>query len=237
MHGRFFYLQTDHKPLLTTFGLKKGLPVYTANRLLRWSNIFLNYNFKLEYSPTNKISHADGLSRLITNQCQLLEDSVIAALRSDCEIKSIIEITVRDLPVTLSEIKSEAIKDDFINEIKQKIAPKDKGVSDVYSLCDSILLYCDRVVILKKLQKRILKDFHTEHPEKNCMKSLYWPAMEKDIIDMINAYRGCALAAKAPATTFKPWPKTDQPWSRIHIDFASPLEDHYYLIVVDSYSK
>ena len=45
------------------------------------------------------------------------------------------------------------------------------------------------------------------------------------------------MAAKAPATTFKPWPKTDQPWSRIHIDFAGPLEDHYYLIVVDRYSK
>ena len=33
------------------------------------------------------------------------------------------------------------------------------------------------------------------------------------------------------------WPKTEQPWSRIHVDFAGPLEDFYYLIVVDSYSK
>ena len=196
----------------------------------------------MEYLPTNKIGHADGLSRLIPNQCQPLEDSVLAALRSDCEIKSIIENTVRDVPVTLSEIKSESIEDDFINEIKPKIASKDDGVLDVYSLCDSILLYNDRVVIPKKLQKRILKDFHTGHPEKNRMKSLmrsyvYWPAMDKDIIDMINAYRGCALATKAPATTFKPWPKTGQPWSRIHIDLAGPLEDHYYLTVVDNYSK
>ena len=242
LHGRFFNLQTDHKPFLTIFGSKKRLPVYNANRLLRWGTLLLNYNFKLEYLPTNKIGHADGLSRLLPNQCQPLEDSGIAALWLDCEIKSIIENTVRDLPVTLSEIKSKAIKDDFINEIKQKIASKDNGVSDVYSLCDSILLYSDRVAIPKKLQKLILKDFHTGHPGKNRMKSLmwsyvYWPAMDKDIIDMINAYRGCVLAAKAPATTFKPWPKTDQPWSRIHIDFAGPLEDHYNLIVVDSYSK
>ena len=131
LHGRFFNLQTDHKPLLTIFGSKKGHPVYTANRLLRWGTILLNYNFKLEYLPTNKIGHADGLFRLIPNQCQPLEDSVIAALRSNCEIKSIIENTVRDLPVTLSEIRSEAIEDDFINEIKQKIASKDNGVSDV----------------------------------------------------------------------------------------------------------
>ena len=110
-HGRFF----NHKPLLTIFGSKKGLPVYTANRLLRWGTILPNYNFKLEYLPTNKIGQADGHSRLIPNQYQLLE-----ALRLHCEIKSIIENTVRDLSVTLSEIKSEAIEDDFINEIKQK---------------------------------------------------------------------------------------------------------------------
>ena len=96
--GKFFKLQTDHKPLLTIFGSKKEFPLFPANRLLRWCTIHLNYNFKLEYLPTNKIGHADGLCRLIPNQCQSLEDSVITALRLDCEIKSIIENTVRDLP-------------------------------------------------------------------------------------------------------------------------------------------
>ena len=35
LHGRRFTLQTDHKPLITIFGPKKGLLVYTVNRLLR----------------------------------------------------------------------------------------------------------------------------------------------------------------------------------------------------------
>ena len=64
LHGRFFTLQTDHKPLITIFGSKKGLPIYTANRLLRWGTILLNYNFKIEYLSSKQISHADGLSRL-----------------------------------------------------------------------------------------------------------------------------------------------------------------------------
>ena len=34
--GRRFILQTDHKPLITIFGSKKGLPVYTTNGLLCW---------------------------------------------------------------------------------------------------------------------------------------------------------------------------------------------------------
>ena len=46
-----------------------------------------------------------------------------------------------------------------------------------------------------------------------------------------------SLSGKSTPTTFKPWPKTEQPWSRIHVDFAGPLEDFNYLIVVDSYSK
>ena len=160
------------------------------------------------FTNQQNFGHADGLSRLIPNQCQPFEDPVIAALRSGCEIKSIIENTVRDLPVTLLEIKSEAIEDDFIHEIKQKIASKDNSISDVYSLCDSILLYCDRVVIPKKLQIQILKDFHTGHPGKNRMKSLmrsyiYWPTMEKDIIDMINACRGMHLGGQSASYHFQ----------------------------------
>ena len=93
--------------------------------------------------------------------------------------------------------------------------------------------YGERVVIPKTLQKRILKDFHAGHPGKNRMKSLmrsyvYWPKLDADISNMVDACKGCA---------YKPWPKTDQPWSRIHVDFAGPKEDIYYLIVVDSYTK
>ena len=44
-------------------------------------------------------------------------------------------------------------------------------------------------------------------------------------------------ATKAPPIQFTLWPKTDHPWSRIHADFAGPLDGYYYLIIVDSYSK
>ena len=73
---------------------------------------------------------------------------------------------------------------------------------------------------------------------KSLMRSyVYWPKMDLGISNMVDACKGCALAAKAPAITYKPWLKTDQPWSRIHVDFAGPMEDIYYLIVVDSYRK
>ena len=45
LHGRHFVLQTDHKPLLTIFGSKRGLLTHTANKLQRWGAILLNYDF------------------------------------------------------------------------------------------------------------------------------------------------------------------------------------------------
>ena len=230
--------------IITIFGTKKGLPIYTANRLQRWGTILLNYNFKIEYLPSKQISHADGLSRLVPKYSEPFEDTILAELRTDCEIKNMTGNTIKKLPVTLLEIKSEAMNDDFITNIKQKITAKNEKVPEVFSLCDNVLLYSERVVIPKNLHNRILRDFHTGHPGINRRKSLmrsyiYWPKMDYDITDMIEKCKGRALAAKGPTTTttFKPWPKTEQPWSRIHVDFAGPLEDFYYLIVVDSYSK
>lgn len=105
IHGRYFTLQTDHKPLVTIFGSKKSLPTYTANRLLRWAIILLNYNFNIEYLSTHKIGHADGLSRLIPKATEPLEDTVIASLRAEDEVEENLANTIRDLPVSLKDIK------------------------------------------------------------------------------------------------------------------------------------
>ena len=61
--------------------------------------------------------------------------------------------------------------------------------------------------------------------------------MDRDIADVLESCKGCALAAKSPITTCKPWPKTDHPWQRIHVDFAGSIDNIHYLIVVDSHSK
>lgn len=235
-------LETDHKPLITILGSKKGLPVYTANRLLRWGTILLNYDFHIKHLSSKNIIHADTLSRLVPSQEERFEESIIANIRADYEVKSMVNNIVRELPVTTKEIKKEAESNDFILEIKSKMVANDQKVQEIYSICDGILLYGERVVVPKKLQKRILRDFHMGHPGINRTKSLmrsfvYWKGMDVDIENMVHRCKGCALAAKAPPIVHKPWPKTDHPWTRLHIDFAGPVEDYYYLIVVDSFTK
>jgi len=34
-----------------------------------------------------------------------------------------------------------------------------------------------------------------------------------------------------------PWSPEDSVWKRIHVDFAGPIRNHYFMVVVDSYSK
>ncbi|KAL3105735.1 hypothetical protein niasHT_020896 [Heterodera trifolii] len=48
----------------------------------------------------------------------------------------------------------------------------------------------------------------------------------------------CQAAAKAPAkSNLHSWPKSTEPWQRIHIDYAGPFYGKMFLIVVDSFSK
>ena len=118
LHGRHFILQTDHKPLITIFGSKKGLPTYTANRLQRWGTILLNYDFEMEFLPSKRIGHADGLSRLIPKYTEPLEDTVIASLRSEYDYSKVLCNTIKELPVTLDDIKKRQEKIILLSKLK-----------------------------------------------------------------------------------------------------------------------
>ena len=61
--------------------------------------------------------------------------------------------------------------------------------------------------------------------------------MNEDIEYLVKSCRFCSLAAKSPPIKFQPWPKTDVRYARKHTDFAGPLNEAYYLVVVDRYTK
>ena len=103
-------------------------------------------------------------------------------------------------------------------------------------------MYTDRNLMPRSLKKKILKEFHTDHPGMTHMKSLmrsytYWPRIDQGIEKMDKGCRGCQPAAKAPPIKTQPWPKTDIPWTCVHVDYAGPLNGYYYLIIIDSFAK
>ena len=77
----------------------------------------------------------------------------------------------------------------------------------IFSTCNGILMYGERVVIPAVLTKNILKDFHTGHLGMSRMKALmqsyvHWLGMDKDIENMVKSCKNCASVAKAPAIKF-----------------------------------
>ncbi|KAA3675726.1 uncharacterized protein DEA37_0006214 [Paragonimus westermani] len=255
--GRRFSLCTDHKPLLSIFGAAKGIPVHTANRLQRWALTLMSYDFTIKYVRTGDFGHADALSRLISQKMstRIPEDTVIASINVDADVRYVLSDSIRHLPVTFLQIK-EAMKFDRAlqrvltylrvgwpnNSVGADIMPFYRR-RDALTILDGCVMLRDRVVIPAPLRSALLRQLHVGHPGMTRMKAIsrsymFWPGIDQDIESTVRSCESCALAAKAPPRVNAiPWPEPKGPWTRIHIDFAGPLNGNYYFVVVDAYSK
>ncbi|PIO59974.1 integrase core domain protein, partial [Teladorsagia circumcincta] len=60
----------------------------------------------------------------------------------------------------------------------------------------------------------------------------------EDLEKLVRNCADCQEAAKSPVkNTLSSCPHPDAPWSRIHIDFAGPMDGMSNLVVVDAFSK
>lgn len=256
--GRRFRLQTDHAPLLRIFGSKKGIPVYTANRLQRWALTLLNYDFSMEYVSTDKFGNADVLSRLINQHAKPEEDFVVACSTLEEDLRSVVTNSVNCLPLSFSMVQQATEIDPVLRKVYRfirdgwptsKLDSQDSEIRRFYhrqeglSIVQNCIMFGDRLVIPTVYRKRCLKQIHKGHPGVQRMKAIarsyvYWPGLDEEIINFVKACQHCAFAARSPPIA-KPeaWPSTTVPWQRVHADYAGPLDGEYYLIVVDAYSK
>ena len=76
LYGRKFVLVTDHKPLLTLLGPKKGIPSLAAARLQRWAVLLSAHVYDIEFRPTGEHSNVDSLSRLPLKVNYILDSDV-----------------------------------------------------------------------------------------------------------------------------------------------------------------
>ena len=117
-----------------------------------------------------------------------------------------------------------------------------KWRNDSLFIIDECLMFADHVVVPSKLRKAVLKQLHSGHPGINRMKAIarsvmYWPNLDwhqKDSQELSLAWKHrkiylglCRLTLTYP----------QQPWSRIHMDFAGSVNGQSFLVVVDAHSK
>ena len=116
----------------------------------------------MEFLPSKKLSHADGLYRLIPKFSEPLEDTMIAAIKAKNETKNVLRGAIRELLITLDEIRLTSQNDDFMLKMKDQITSKVKNrkgnKNNTFSICDGVMMHadsCNSNIIAKTLIKAI----------------------------------------------------------------------------------
>ena len=246
LYGRHFILVTDHKPLKTILGPKKGIPTLAAARLQHWAWILSAYHYDIEFRPTNEHGNADGLSRL-----PLPEGS----LEETCADPTVFNIPQIDaLSVTVAKLRAATAFDRVLSkvcryvkhgwppEVPDKLRPYLNRQHEL-TVEKGCVMWGIRVLIPEKLRKKLLRELHTDHPGATRMKAIvrsymWWPGLDRDLEDLAKACVECKSTKKAPPTApLQPWSWPSRPWQRVHLDFAGPFQGAMFLIAVDAYSK
>ncbi|XP_037957547.1 uncharacterized protein K02A2.6-like [Teleopsis dalmanni] len=99
-----------------------------------------------------------------------------------------------------------------------------------------------RVVVNNFLHQSLLKLLHEGHWGVVKMKQLarqhcWWHQIDDDIEKPAPQCNICQIAGTNPNQQYHEWPKPERPWQRVHIDFAGPVFNSMWLIVVDAFSQ
>ncbi|XP_031330866.1 uncharacterized protein K02A2.6-like [Photinus pyralis] len=246
--GRKVEIRTDHKPLLGILGENKHCPNEISPRMLRWRYNLSAYDYNLVHVAGKKIPHADALCRLPLPTTREDVPRCADVLMFEC---------VEESPVSAQDVARQTAKDpvlarvrDFalsgwptsLRDLQSDIKPYWTRRNDITSY-RNCLLTGTRVIIPPGERKRILQVLHEAHPGIIRMKALarsyvWWPGVDSDIEDFVAKCEICQqhrhMPPKAP---IHPWEFAREPWQRIHVDHAGPVNGNYFLLVVDSYSK
>nr|VZI10576.1 unnamed protein product [Spirometra erinaceieuropaei] len=215
LYGRHFTFLADHELLLSIFGSKKGINVYSASRLLRRATILLDCDFDIRYHRTTDFGQADALSRLISNQQEPEEDTVIAAISIADGVRRQLSDAIGCIPVTASDIRRatelDPVRRQAITYVQTcwstTALPGDLRQlflrRALLSVIYSCLMFADPVVIPSSLRPTALRQFHADHPDTSRMKSVarsfaYRPGIDGDIDDLVRRCSRCQQAAKMP---------------------------------------
>lgn len=239
LYGRQFTLVTDNQALTRIFHSKTKLPKMTSARLLRYASFLSSFNYNVTFKKGIENQNVDCLSR-----ASIKQEGVSSNIAINDEVNNVCSSVVCNISsknLTPSIIKTETGKDEellkIINEIQRT------SIESEYMLNDGILFKSHRIVIPKSLQNEVLKELHATHIGITKMKQLErrhctWKSIDKDIADMVKSCIECSSVKHSPAKApIHHWDPPENNWDRIHIDYAGPFQQHYFLVVIDSKSR
>ena len=171
--------------------------------------------------------------RTIGQQLNPTDPGVLAReSANDPVISNVIRCTREGWPERIPEIQT---KDYSMENFKK--------ISMSLSVAHGCLLNGSRVVIPSSLQPQVLQLLHLGHFGIQRMKQLartavYWPGIDKDIMDQCQRCSTCGEHQnKVAKPANRPWMLPEKPWSRLHVDHAINFLGSNWLVMVDAYSK
>ena len=247
LYGRKFTLYTDHRPLSHLFHPCRSVPQMASSRLQRWALVLSSYQYDIRYKTGKDHGNADAFSRLPLNEfppnVPIPGDVVLVMDHLDTT------------PVNARSIKSWTDKDPVLSTVRRYIlhgwpisVPEENLIPfsrrrNELSVQDGCILWGSRVVIPPPGRDLILTELHQTHPGISRMKSLargyvWWPCMDSDLEAVVKSCTTCQSSRhNPPSAPVHPWHWPEQPWSRIHVDYAGPFLGKTFLIIIDAHSK
>nr|XP_050045697.1 uncharacterized protein K02A2.6-like [Dermacentor andersoni] len=248
--AKHFTLVTDHKPLTGLFHPERPIPHMAAARIQRWALLLSAYHYDIEYRQGQLNANADALSRL---PLPCVGD------RGGQEPMEYVLYTrsLNSMTLSAQHLAELSRSDDTLHQIRGWIThgwPRQLSVAQQHLMpyfsrrneltaCHEMLYWGHRVVLPEAARRCMLKELHESHPGISAMKrtarALFWyPGLDRDIEVLVKSCPQCIQCWPMPAAEVpSPWPASNKPWYRLHMDFAGPISGFQVFVLVDADTK
>ena len=209
------------------------------------------YDYRIQYRQGKASANADALNRhpLPSPEMPTPQPAELIHLMEHLSTTSLSSTLIKawtDSDPTLSQVHQLVLEGwpDKETELdsREELLPYYQRKLELGVERGCVLWGC-RIVVPNAGSELTLKMIHEAHPGISKMKALarsyiWWPGMDKEIESCVKNCTECQSSRKdPPATPGQPWPEADKPWTRVHIDYAGPLEGRMFLLIIDAYSR
>ena len=247
--GKHIGLETDHKPLVTLLG--KTSLANLPPRILRFRLRLSRFQYNISHVPGKLLYTADTLSRAPVTQ--------VLKEREEVEMESLnfVQAIISSLPANdskLQEYRKGQVEDNTCSQIIQWCQSEwpDRGsvssdlqpywtVRTELSYINGLLLFRNRIVIPKSLQRMTLQKIHQGHQGiskcyERVLTAVWWPGVFKELEAFVRTCPQCCRTTPLTSEPLLPTTLPNYPWQKVAVDLCQ-LKGSVYLVAVDYFSR